>query len=55
LIALSEPLAVLQGERVKAEDLMQLGQLVLPGSGELEPEELVSLQVFADARFVDTG
>ena len=53
--ALAEMLGVLKCERVKAEDLPQLGELVGAGGVEVEPKELIAPQVIPDARLVDAG
>ena len=53
--ALAEMLGVLERERVKAEDLPQLGELVGAGAVEVEPKELIAPRVIPDARLVDAG
>ena len=51
--ALAEVVGVLQRERVEAEDLAQLCQLIGVGVVEVQPEEVVAPHVVADARLVD--
>ena len=53
LRALAEVLGVLQRERVKAEQLMELRELLVARSREIQPEEVITLHVVTDARFVD--
>ena len=55
LRALAEVLGVLERERVKAEQLLQLIELVAVGRGQVEPEEVVAVQVIADRRLIDLG
>src|SRR5689334_13355005 len=48
-----EALAVFQRERVKAEQLAQLRKLFTARRGQVQPEEVIALQVVIDDRFVD--
>jgi hypothetical protein len=51
--ALSELLRVLEGERMKAEELMQLPEIFVVRSGEVQPKETVAPQAIADPNLVD--
>ena len=51
--ALAEVLDVLERERMKSEDLAQLRKLFVPGRGEIEPEEMVAVEMVANVRFID--
>jgi hypothetical protein len=53
--SLTEVLGVLQRERVKAEQLTELEQLIVPGVAEIQPEEVIVGEVPADAGLVDPG
>src|SRR5690349_21239825 len=54
LRALAEVLGVLQRERMKPEDLAEPGQLIGTRIVEVEPEEVIALEMVTDARLVDT-
>ena len=51
--ALTEVQRVLQGHGVKAEELVQLLDVLLAGRGDVQPEEVVAREVVADLRLID--
>jgi hypothetical protein len=51
--ALAEMLGVFQRQRVKAEELLQLREVVVAWRREIQPEKVVTLEVIADPSFVD--
>ena len=53
LVALTEVLGVLERERVKPEEVAQRDDVVVAGGRDVQPEEVIALEVIANACFVD--